>query len=381
MAGKLWTGDFIRICVVNLLLYASLYALFPVLPMELSGRLGLPLEQIGSMFLFLILGMTLAGPFRAYLVDAYKRKYVFLFSFGVMVATTVGYAFVRNQMQLISLGIIQGIAFGMATTAGITIAIDITNSTMRSVGNINIAWVARLGMFLGIASGVWLHQVYGIKYLLYFSVAIGMIGILLGTSIYVPFRAPIVTKVFSFDRFLLIRGWVPAINVILIGLIPGLFIPFSTSFGIGGDGTSTTLFFCIIGVGFVLSRFIGCIQYLKNKTFLLIIAGIIFLNIAIYSLSPGSPGFLSAAFLGLGLGLVIPEFLMIFVKLSQHCQRGTANSTHLLFCESGISLGVAAVCYLDADALLLVGRIVAGLALLFFILVTYPYYRKKKLRS
>ena len=34
----------------------------------------------------------------------------------------------------------------------------------------------------------------------------------------------------------------------------------------------------------------------------------------------------AAVLMGLGLGLVTPEFLMMFVKLSQHCQRGTANT-------------------------------------------------------
>lgn len=44
----------------------------------------------------------------------------------------------------------------------------------------------------------------------------------------------------------------------------------------------------------------------------------------------------AAVLMGLGLGLVTPEFLMMFVKLSQHCQRGTANTTHLLAWELGV---------------------------------------------
>ena len=42
MAVKLWTVHFMRICVANLLLFISLYVLFPVLPIEMSERLGLP---------------------------------------------------------------------------------------------------------------------------------------------------------------------------------------------------------------------------------------------------------------------------------------------------------------------------------------------------
>ena len=79
MAVKLWTVHFMRICVANLLLFISLYVLFPVLPIEMSERLGLPVTETGVIFLFFTLGMFLIGPFHAYLVDAYKRKNVCLF--------------------------------------------------------------------------------------------------------------------------------------------------------------------------------------------------------------------------------------------------------------------------------------------------------------
>ena len=100
MAIKLWTAHFMRICIANLLLFVSLYVLFPVLSIEMAERLGVPVAQTGVIFLFLTLGMLLIGPFHAYLVDAYKRKYVCMFSFAVMVAATVGYAFVTNMRSL-----------------------------------------------------------------------------------------------------------------------------------------------------------------------------------------------------------------------------------------------------------------------------------------
>ena len=42
MAVKLWTVHFMRICVANLLLFISLYILFPVLSVEMADRLGCP---------------------------------------------------------------------------------------------------------------------------------------------------------------------------------------------------------------------------------------------------------------------------------------------------------------------------------------------------
>ena len=68
MAVKLWTVHFMRICVANLLLFISLYILFPVLSVEMADRLGVPVAQTGVIFLFFTLGMFLIGPFHAYLV-------------------------------------------------------------------------------------------------------------------------------------------------------------------------------------------------------------------------------------------------------------------------------------------------------------------------
>ena len=39
MAVKLWTVHFMRICVANLLLFISLYILFPVLSVEMADNL------------------------------------------------------------------------------------------------------------------------------------------------------------------------------------------------------------------------------------------------------------------------------------------------------------------------------------------------------
>ena len=198
MAVKLWTVHFMRICVANLLLFISLYVLFPVLSVEMADRLGVPAAQTGVIFLFFTLGMFLIGPFHAYLVDAYKRKYVCMFAAVLMVVATIGYAFVTNLTELILLGTVQGLAFGIGTTAGITLAIDITNSTLRSAGNVSFSWMARMGMIAGIILGVWLYQSQSFQTLLTVSVITGAVGILMLSGVYVPFRAPIVTKLYSF---------------------------------------------------------------------------------------------------------------------------------------------------------------------------------------
>lgn len=98
----------------------------------------------------------------------------------------------------------------MATTAGITLAIDITGTHLRSSGNVAFAWAARIGMLVGIALGVVIYQWYDFHILLYVSVICGLVGVFFVSRVYVPFRAPIVTRLCSSDRFLLPRGWLPS---------------------------------------------------------------------------------------------------------------------------------------------------------------------------
>lgn len=77
----------------------------------------------------------------------------------------------------------------------------------------------------------------------------------------------------------------------------------------------------------------------------------------------------------------MPEFLVMFVKLSHHCH-GYGKYHSSVGQQSDLASGIAVACYFDweADKMLYTGQVVAVIALIFFILVTYPYYKRKKVR-
>lgn len=318
--------------MANFLLFASLYMLLPLLPSVMVQQLNLSTAQLGGIFLVFLVGMFLVGPFHAYLGDAYKRKHVLVYSTLVMLAAAAGYLFADSYPKLLVLAAVQGGAFGMATTAGITVAIDITNSARRSAGNMAYALAARLGMLAGVVTGVWLFQLKGFSMVVYFSVLCGLFSVLFALRVYVAFRAPIGMSRCNCDRFLLPRAWVPALNLLLIAFIPGVALLLVK------QGDYSVVFFLLI----------------------LVI-------------------------------LTIP-FTKMFVKLSQHCQRGTANTTCHLAMDAGILAGIAACCYLSdngggqlqvyTDFQLIYKVIGIGIivAVVFYFLLTYPYYKKKRVR-
>ena len=315
------TLNFWQMCIANLLLFASVYMLFPLLPFIMGAQLGISIPQAGGMFLMFAAAMFIVGPFHAYLGDEYKRKHVLLYSILIMLAAMLGYAFVDSYIKLLLLAALQGACFGLATTAGITVAIDITTSTRRSSGNMVYAWAARLGMLVGAGLGVLLFGLYGFRMVVYLAVGVGLLSMLFISRVYVAFRAPIGMSFCNVDRFLLPRSWLPAINMALIAFIPGILLP-------------------LLFVGDYIS--LGALVVLAVLT--------------------------------------VP-FTRMFVKLSYHCQRGTANTTCHLSMEVGVLAGLAVACQMmDAVSLYHIASAAAILALFFFVLLTYPYYKKKRVR-
>ena len=173
--------------------------------------------------------------------------------------------------------------------------------------------------------------------------------------------------------------------MILITFVPGLLIPLVHPFlndSVLGNTGIPVPFFVGVGTGYLVSLFLARLFFMKEKTLRLVIIGIGLEMLAMSLLNAADSVVAPSVLLGLGLGLIMPEFLVMFVKLSHHCQRGTANTTHLLASEVGVSLGIVTTCYLDMDTgkMLHIGQIVASVALVFFVIVTYPYYMRKKVR-
>lgn len=321
------TLNYWRICVANLLFFAAVYTLLPVLPLALSGEAGIDLGEMSKLYLAFLAGTWAVGPIHAYLGDTYKRKEVLVLSTLALAATMAGYAYLYRYHHLLVVAVLQGAAFALSATAGITLAIDITNTTRRSDGNMVFAWMSRVGMLVGIAVGLLGFNYMGFRPTIYVAVALALLAMLIQMRIHVTFRAPIGLSLFSIDRFILPRAWLPAINLAIAAFVPGVLMPLLTT-----DSLWPVLALIILAV-------------------------------------------------------TIVPVVKCFVRMSNHCQRGTANGMCLLAVECGLVVGMAAACLLIADhahnyAEVLrqyaLGATVIALALL--LVATRPYYLKKKVR-
>ena len=318
---SLLTRGLFLMCMVNFLLYASVYMVMGVLPLVKT-------EVVVRTVPFFLLGGLLAGPFHAYLADTFRRKHVLLWALAGIALTMVGVTYVR-EVWYVWVALIQGVCLALAIGASTTISIDITLSGHRTSGNMLFAFWGRMGMVTGMVAGVWMLFHYSLASLTYLAAVCLGLAFVLAALVYVSFRAPIGVTLCSIDRFLLPRAWLPAFNVFVWGYASGM-------------------------------------------------GGVFLMDIA------DAGGFMWMLPLFL-LPLLTPIVVKMFVKLSHHCQRATGNMTFNLALDFGFLAGVWTVCYLDSmedvpvngDNLMVSVLVLTVLA---YVFATRPYYKRKRVR-
>lgn len=385
---KVWTHDFIRIYISNLLLFTSLYMLLPVLPIYIVGKFSTSLSTAGLILSLFALPLFFVGPFYSYLIDTYKRKTVCLLSYLFVIAILGGYFIVGSLIWMAVLRMMQGVLFGITTSMSSTLAIDITASARRSEGNVYFSWAARLGMVIGPMIGLLFFRYEGLEVVLYASILLGILGLILISLIRVAFRAPIGSSLCSLDRFFLPQGWLPSLNLVLVSFTFGMLL---TTINMYTESTQmqdvAIRFFVLMAGGFILAMIANRTVFVHADLPAKVTSGLILMGASLLLVMTHAEqlAFIWAAVLmGLGLGLVASEFLLILIKLTEHCQRGTANTTYLLAWELGVALGVVTGCYLidvvSFISVFQVSIVAIVLAMILYLVFTNPYFCKNKVR-
>jgi hypothetical protein len=166
------------------------------------------------------------------------------------------------------------------------------------------------------------------------AMGLSLASLLLIRMVDFPFRAPEErVHVWSMDRFLLDTGGILFLNLLLITIVLGLCI----------GQMDTIEEFGMMMTGFLLAllaqRFMFRDAELKSE----VVTGLILLTAALLinmTQHTQVAYYISSTFIGMATGIVGARFLLFFIKLSRHCQRGTSQSTFMLSWETGLALGV-----------------------------------------
>ena len=381
---SLWHADFWILAITNLLITMSVYMLIPILPVWMLGAAGLSQQAVGIVMGVYGIGLFLLGGFCNWLVQRYRRNRVCLWAIALVFLALLGCWLVERELHqswlqyrvLLFLRLVLGAGFGLVQMIlSSTLIIDKSESFQRTEANHASAWFGRFALSLGpMLSIVFARTTFSP---ILASAALALAAYILLATVKFPFRTPDDgVKKISGDRFFLpVAKWL-FLNLFLICLSVGILM--STQF--------TAMFYAMVMVGFAIAllaeRFAFVDADLKSQ----VVAGSILIAAALVMILTRKQmivNYISPVFVGLGIGLIGSRFLLFFIKLSKHCQRGTAVSTYMLGWESGLAAGLFVGYFFFAEDLhlaLLASLVCLILAFGLYVVFTHQWYIRKKNR-
>ena len=388
---RLWHHDFWLLVVANLLLTMSVYMLIPTFPQWLMGEQQFTPGQTGLSMAVFAAGLYLFGAQCSWLVQRFRRNVVCMWAIAALALNVLvlGYfspmtSFPKALIQRFALGA----AFGLAQMIlSSTLIIDTCESHQRTEANFGAAWFSRFALSLGPVAGLAIALFPAESYLaplgcglsqitpvLFVSGILALVSVLLISRVSFPFRTPEEgVSVASLDRFFLPSGFLLFFNLLLISMVVGLTLSLSLSL----------VFYALMMGGFLLAllarRFVFSNAELKSE----VISGLILLVASLLVLLVYPTSLVAPLLMGMAVGVICSRFLLFFVKLSRHCQRGTSQSTYFLGWETGLALGVGlgyGLFYDARDMLLYTCLGISAMALLMYHFLTHRWFLMHKNR-
>ena len=395
---RLFTRDYIFVCIAAFMMSFSFFILVPTLPMYLKDTFGISPALVGVVLSCYVIAVLSIRPMTGFIADTLPRKRVYIVSYAIFVASFLGYFFITQTLALfILLRVLHGFSFGMLTTAGNTLVIDVMPSSRRGEGlgyygvtnNLAMAFGPMVGLFV-ISSG---------NYTLLFltSLITGIVGLVLGALVRAP-RKKIEKTEFklSADRFFLKEGIRACFAFFLLAIPYGMTTSYMALYAAqSGITHNAGLFFTVMAAGLITSRLNSGKRVDRGFVTETIIVGIcialvggfgeaILSTVSAWSIAAGYATYFLTAFLfGYGYGTMFPAYNTLFINLAPNSRRATANATYLTGWDVGIGGGMLLGGYISEYGYLycyMLGAVLIFLALLFFKYVVTPHFHKHKLR-
>ena len=382
---RLWHRDFWLMAMANLLLTVAVYVLIPVMPKWLMQTENFTLQETGMIMGAFGVGIFLFGCFTSYLVQRFRRNVACIWAIMLM-AAMLGWLYYLDLQKsqffdmriLLAQRLALGAAFGVAQMIlSSTLIIDTCESFQRTEANHSASWFSRFALSIGPLTGIIVDRMFGFDKVLLVSIGCTLVAIIFILLVHFPFRTPEENvKVVSMDRFFMPKGWPLILNLMVVTFVMGMLLSTMMS----------ELFYGMVMVGFFVAllaqRFVFRDAELESE----VITSLVLVGIAVLMMLTRHQAIVSFAapmFIGFGLGIMGSRFLLFFIKLSRHCQRGTAQSTFFLAWEFGLAMGIAlgyGLLEQQMGPILQISLCTTVAALLFYHFFTHGWYIRHKNR-
>lgn len=342
----LWSKNFLLISAANFLMYMAFYMLLPTLPLYLREELMAPASVVGTILSLYTVAAMVTRPVAGFWLDRSPRKPLMLLFYLAYISICGSYLAATSVVLFFIIRVLHGVAFGSATVGVNTMAVDIIPESRRGEGLGIFTASTSAAMAIGPSVALMFYEAgMGFGAIFITASLTGLAGFVCASLIKAPLR-----ERFSSERF-------SAKNLLLSVAVPEAAIMALLSFGYGivtvylsvyakeevGITSGTGYYFSILAAGLVASRLMSA-YLLRNgryiRIFSLGIASVIVSFFIVAFIHNPVAFFISAAFMGVGYGLITPTAQTMIVNMAQDTERGVANATYLTFFDIGVGSGV-----------------------------------------
>lgn len=339
--NKLWTRNFLLLAIANLLMAISFYFLLPSLPTFIVNELGQNKSNVGLALAAYTLSALLIRPLAGNLLDNYGRKVIFIIGFMVFSMSFGLYALVGGFIVLLILRLFHGLSWGITTTGGSTLLIDILAPEKRGEG----IGIYGLSMTIAMAIGPVIAQsivpMYGYQFLFVTGMVLALFGFVLTLFIKYPEFKPN-NSVKKASGLIEKRVISIAALQLLFGICYGAVVSYVTIYQQELAIQDKGLFFIILAAGIAISRISSGKIFDKQGPNRILGFGFSFMAIGLLLLALSNNYilfYLSSILLGFGAGVMMPTFQAMANNMVDKYSRGAANATVITAFDLGIGGG------------------------------------------
>lgn len=354
----LWTGSFIRICLVNLFIFVNFHALLPTFPFFVT-YLGGDAVTIGLATALFSIASIVSRPFVGWLVDTKGRCTLLLIGLVGMALIPMGYFVSAGISLAVLLRTAHGVFHAASSNASSTWVTDILPHNRMGEGLGMYGLSMAISTAVAPALGLAVMYAYGFRPLFAITTLVAALAIVIGMGIrsrnYTLSKQPL-----RFSELFEPMSLPAAVTQFFFMMAYGVIEVYVAIYAASAHLPSGGIYFIFIALATVATRVLlgraidrygeARLVYSGNAA---IIAGILLLVFAHHT----AGYLLSAILLGYSFGAIQPSLQTMAMHAVAPERRGAASSTFFVAFDFGIALGgfLAGVLVkqLDYDAMFL----------------------------
>lgn len=339
---KLWTRNFVLICLSYFTFCIAFHSLLPTLPIYIE-KFGGTTGMAGLAMAALTVSAVIIRPICGWALDRYGRKFILFAGILIFMLPSMVFIFMLPIIPLLLLRFVQGFGWGIGTTSQGTVVSDIIPGKRLGEGLGFYSLANSLSLALAPAIGLFLVDRLSFQSLFINSSVLTAIALFLAMGIKYP-KIEISNKV-SKMVFMEKAAVRPSMVTLLVTITYSTFLSFLALFVIQKGMATAGVFFTVLAATMFITRPLAgmIVDKMGRVGYDLIvytsIATIILAMIVIAQTSSALHLALGGILYGIGFGSIQPAMLAMCINSVAPDKKGAANATYWTAFDIGVAAG------------------------------------------